>query len=74
MEGTNLLRESLIAFHTVYGGYLGDSLVGIYTLYLWVHHISRFYKQYNNILTLDPIFVLDILLHFHTLWIMLLNM
>ena len=74
MEGTNLLRESLIIFHTVYVGYLDDILVGVFTVYLWVHHISIFYKQCKNILTLDPIFVLEILLHFHTLWIILLNL
>ena len=73
-EVENKKRESLIILHTVYVGYLGDNLVGIFTVYLWVHHISRFYKQYNNILTLDPIFVLEIMLHFHTLCIILLNL
>ena len=53
MEGTNLLSEILITFHTVYGGYLDENLVEIHTVYIWVHNISRFYKQYKNILTLD---------------------
>ena len=53
--------------------YLGENLVEIRTVNTWVYHISRFYKQYKNILTLDPAFFVGILLHFHTFCIIFLN-
>ena len=35
MDGKHLVRESLVVFHTVSGGYLGDNLVEIYTVYIY---------------------------------------
>ena len=69
MEGTHLLRESLTIFHTVYGGYLGKHLLKIHTVNIQVQNISRLYKKYKKLLTLGTLFVVEILFHFHTIWI-----
>ena len=73
VEGTYLTRESLTIFHTAYGGYPGNNLVEIHTVNIQGQHISRFYKNYKKLLTLDTLFVVDILLHFHTIWIIFLD-
>ena len=42
MEGKNLLIESLTIYHTMDVGYLGDNLVEMHTVNIWVHHIIIF--------------------------------